>query len=72
MAELTSNVSSPEGMLVTKAGSKSCKLPSNEDTGISSQIPKAVYVRYQRPCVFSRNVETPAAQASHTGSIRLG
>jgi integrase len=39
MAELTLNASSPDGMFDTKAGPKSCKLPSNEDTGTSSQIP---------------------------------
>jgi integrase len=38
MAELTTNPS-PDCVFGTKAGSKSCKLPSKEDTGISSQIP---------------------------------
>ena len=40
MAELTSNASSPDGIFGIKAGSKSCKLPSDEDTGTSSLCPQ--------------------------------
>jgi hypothetical protein len=39
MAELKSNASSPKGMFSTKAGSKSYKLPSKEDTGTSPLNP---------------------------------
>ncbi|HLN89510.1 MAG TPA: hypothetical protein VK253_05535, partial [Candidatus Binatia bacterium] len=39
MAELTSDAPSPGCVFGTKAGSNSCKLPSSEDTGTSSQIP---------------------------------
>jgi ribosomal protein L37AE/L43A len=39
MAELTSKPS-PDGVFGTKAGSKSCKLPSKEDTGTSPLCPQ--------------------------------
>jgi hypothetical protein len=50
MAELTSK-SSPDSIFGTKAGSKSCKLPSKESTGTSPLNPNApfenlIYVRY--------------------------
>jgi integrase/predicted RNA-binding Zn-ribbon protein involved in translation (DUF1610 family) len=39
MAELTNTNFAPQIVISTKAGSKLCKLPSEEDTGTSSQIP---------------------------------
>ena len=45
-----------------KAGEDSCKSVTTITAGASSQILKAVYVRY-RDHVFFRNVQTPAAQA---------
>jgi hypothetical protein len=64
MAELTPREPSPDCVFGTKAGIKSCKLPSEEDTGTSPLNPhdKLIYVRY-RDHVFFKNVQTPAAEA---------
>ena len=60
MAELTSKPS--PNIFDTKVGSKSCKLPSKEDTGTSHQISKAllefknlVYVRYNDHAHFHQS-----------------
>ncbi len=58
MAELTNLQVSSEVVFGTKAGSKSCKLPSKEDTGTtSSQIPpqKLIYVRYRDHVLYNRS-----------------
>jgi hypothetical protein len=61
MAELTQKP--PDGIFGTKAGSKLCKLPSKEDTGTSSQIPKIVYVRYRDHVIFRNLAEAPPVEA---------
>ena len=55
MAELTSKPS-PECVFGTKAGPKSCKLPSNEDTGNSPlNLPQQlIYVRYRDHVQYNR------------------
>ena len=68
MAELTNNQLSPEVVFGPKAGSKSCKLPSKEDTGVSSQIPKLVYVRY-KDHVYFKNYRNPPSQAMERESV---
>ena len=59
MAELTSKPS-PNVKFGTKAGSKSCKLPSKEDTGTSSLNP--IYVKYKDHAFF-KNISEPVAAA---------
>ena len=59
MAELTSK-SSPDNIFGTKAGSKSCKLPSKEDTGASPLNPNQpfenlIYVRYLDHVLYNRS-----------------
>jgi hypothetical protein len=59
MAELTSKPS-PEFVFGTKAGSKSCKLPSKEDTGNSPLNPNQtfeglIYVRYLDHVQYNRS-----------------
>src|SRR5665648_663208 len=55
MAELTSKPS-PECVFGTKAGSKSCKLPSKKDTGTSPLNPhQLIYVRYRDHVLFHRS-----------------
>jgi hypothetical protein len=59
MAELTSNPS-PDCKFGTKAGSKSCKLPSKEDTGTSPLNPNEpfeglIYVRYLDHVSYNRS-----------------
>jgi hypothetical protein len=57
MAELTSKDSSPDCILGTKAGPKSCKLPSKEDTGTSPLNPfqQLIFVRYRDHVLFNRS-----------------
>jgi hypothetical protein len=59
MAELTSKPS-PD-VFGTKVGSKSCKLPSKEDTGTSPLSP-LVYVKYKDHVIY-KNIQQPIAKA---------
>jgi hypothetical protein len=56
MAELTSKPSR-NCVFGTKAGSKSCKLPSKEDTGTSPLNPhqQLIFVRYQDHVLYNRS-----------------
>ena len=57
MAELTSKPS-PNIIFGTKAGSKSCKLPSKEDTGTNPLNP--IYIKYKDHAFF-KNLPDPVA-----------
>jgi hypothetical protein len=61
MAELTNTDFAPQIVIGTKAGPKDCKLPSEEDTGTSSQIP-LIYVRYKDHLIY-KNLQKPESKA---------
>ena len=65
MAELTVKPS-PE-VFGTKAGSKSCKLPSKEDTGTSPLNP-LVYVKYKDHVIY-KNIQQPMAKAAERETV---
>lgn len=60
MAELTGKPS-PDGIFGAKVGSKSCKLPSKEDTG-TSPLCSLVYVKYKDHVIY-KNIQQPIAKA---------